>query len=369
MDNRKIPSLQLLILLFITEKATAFLFAPAAVARAAGQDAWLSELLFCMPAGLLVAAVCVFLARHFPEEPLPFYLPRLVGKLPGKLLAAAYAVVFTHLTAVIISETAQFIHTAFFNLTPLLFLEIIAAGAALYGTCLGIEVIARQAELVFVLFLFSMLLLIALVIPDFKISNFLPVAENGILPIIKGAPVCCAWRGEIFLILMLYPYLENRQEDMKLAISAVVFSTFVSIVFIVITLGVFGGPFTAQQTFPILELARYIQLAVIIERLEILIVIIWVAGAIVKLAVFYHAACISAASVIGHQKSSRFFIIPAGIATAIIAEVLYPSHFKLTSFLNQAWPPYALVTELLLPLGLLIIACWQKRRRAKNDSG
>ena len=158
-DWERISSVQLFLLLVITEAATAFLYAPSSVIQMVGRDSWLTPLIATI-SGLVVALVCIALAKKFPQQVFAEYLHQILGKIPGKLLAGIYTAVFIHLTSVILNQSSSFVHVAFLRETPLVALEILIGLASLYGAYLGIEVIARQNELVWPVWVLSILIII-----------------------------------------------------------------------------------------------------------------------------------------------------------------------------------------------------------------
>ncbi len=236
-DKSRISSVQLMLLLFMTEVGTIFVILPAIVAQEAGPDGWLSILA--------------------PAQTLTEYLPRLAGRLPGKILAAAYAAFFIHIASLVLNEGARFIHVAFFRETPLVPIDLLLAAVAAYGVYLGIEVIARQNELVLPLFIFLSLLLVAFVIKDFHAVNLLPVLENGLGPVLKGSMAVAGWRGQVVMILMLFPYLNQKKEALQSAAGMVIMAAVMGSVLYITTIGVFGAPilrrlaFSARQWSPV----------------------------------------------------------------------------------------------------------------------
>ena len=210
LDKGRISSVQLLLLLYISEISTVFIILPAEIMRIAGPDGWLSVLLFDSIYGLAVVLVAVALAKRFPQQILTEYLPRVLGRVPGKLLALIYTGVFINLTSVIISENNLYITSVLMRETPHLVIDLIIIVVAMYGVFLGIEVIARQNEIVFLVYITSVIVLFALVVKDVNFNNFRPVLADGVGPVFKGSLIPAAYRGEVFILLMLYPYLNQN---------------------------------------------------------------------------------------------------------------------------------------------------------------
>jgi spore germination protein KB len=359
-EHGRISSVQLFLLLYITEISTTFLIIPGVLAKEAGTDSWLVSLVPVTVYGLAVALVCVSLAGRFPNQVFTEYLPRVAGRWPGKILAAAYIFFFVHVAAVILSQGANYIHTAFLRETPLLAIELLLLSVAVYGVYLGIEVIARQNTLVFALFMFSLLLLVTFVLEHFSFKNLLPVLENGMFPVLKASALIISWRGEVFFILMLYPYLNRKQEALRTASGVVVFSGISQSAITLVATGVFGAALLPNMVFSIHELVRYISIG-FLERMEVFIVVIWVAGLIVKLAIFIHAASTAAAHTLG-LKNYRWFIVPATLAALVLSETIFRTSLQQHEFFTGMGRYYASIFQLLLPGLLLFTAVIRKRR-------
>ncbi len=260
LDNGRISSVQLLFFFIVFEASTAILYTPARVAALAGPDSWLAVSLGDVWYGLLIVLVAVALGKRFPAQAFPEYLPEILGKVTGKLLAAAYALGFTYLASVILSEGSTFIHIALLNMTPPVVLDMVLAAVAAYGAYLGIEVIARENGMVLPAWALMVVLLLFLAAKDMNFGNLKPVLENGLLPVLRAGAFHSAWRGEVFLLVMFYPYLNQKHEALKTCLvylgSVIILAGAVHAVIV----GVFGDPVTAHMIFPFVELARYISL-------------------------------------------------------------------------------------------------------------
>jgi len=361
LDNGRISSIQLSMLLFMTEAPTAILFPPSIIAEQAGPDAWISVLVPISLYGFIVALICIALARRYPKQVFTEYLPDIVGWLPGKLLALVYTLVFIHIASFILAECSLFIRTAFLRETPSLPVVMIILIAVVYGVFLGIEVIARHNELVFPLFILSMFLLIVLVANNIDLNNLRPVLAKGFIPVLSGSYQTAIFRGEIFILLMLFPYLNQKTEAHKSVMTVMIMMMIFATTIIFVTIGVFGPLVTSQLTFPYYSLARYISLAKILEQMELYLVIFWMAGIIVKLAIFLHSACIAAASTFNF-RNYRMTIIPIAIISTVVCEALYSTNYlNFINFFKNIWPLYGLSFELIVPGIVLLVAIIRRK--------
>ena len=121
LDPGRISSVQLIFLFIINESATGFLFPLPIAAAVAGADAWLSGLLTSVY-GLLIAVVCLSLAKRFPSQVLQNIYRRFKVKF-GKLLAAVFSLVMLHACIISISQSSTYIHVVFKE-TPTFIIDI-----------------------------------------------------------------------------------------------------------------------------------------------------------------------------------------------------------------------------------------------------
>ena len=135
------------------------------------------------------------------------------------------------------------------------------------------------------------------------------------------------------------------------------------------TIGVFGDRYASHLVFPGHTLARYISAGGILERMELYLVMIWVAGVIIKLTVFLYLGCISAASTL-NIRDYRRVIIPVTLTVLIISEKVYnPSYLNLMHFLTRVWPGCAYAVELLIPAVVLGVAAIMKKGGRRSAAG
>ena len=360
LDNGRISSVQLLLLLFMMEVSTAAIYVPAKVAEVAGPDSWFSVSAVTFFYGLIVAGVALALAKRFPGQVFTEYLPEVIGTVPGKLLAAAYVMFFINVAFTTLNEISGFFHIAFMGNTPLAVFDIVEAIVGIYGAYLGIEVIARANGLFLPVWMLAGVLVLALVAKDINFTNLRPAFENGILPALKGGYFHSPWQGKVFILLMLFPYLSQKHEAFKAVLSQQVANSVFAGATMLVTLGVFGDLVTAHLIFPYDALDRYISLGGFIENLDILIVVVWASGALVKLALLCHSVGIAAASTLG-LKRYRLTLIPIAVATVILSRVTHGTYLQLITFIFGPWPIYAAIMELVIPTAILLIAVIRKK--------
>lgn len=360
LNEEKISSTQLMFLLVTLVTATGWLFVPAITAEAAGESGWISVLIPATVFGVAVVLVCVALGLRFPGRTVIEYSGDIAGKFGGKVVGLGYIFFFLHINGVIIREFGEFMVTAFMPDTPLLVFNGVMVLLAAYAVRCGLEVICRANQFVFPLAVLSLFVIIALVAGEMHLENLLPVMEEGLAPVLKGALAPASWRGEVVVLLMFLPYLNFPQEAGKAGLLAVIFIGILLTLATAAVIAVFGEGMAAHLTFPTLYLARYVSVAGFIERVEAIVMVLWVAGIFVKISCFYQAAALAVAQWLG-LKDYRPLVLPLGVVQLVWSVTLFDNSRELVAFLAKTFPPYAYVFELGIPLLLLLIALIRKK--------
>ncbi|MFZ5967327.1 MAG: GerAB/ArcD/ProY family transporter [Bacillota bacterium] len=360
LDQGKLSAGQFSLLLFTLVGSTAMLFVPAVTAEAAGRDGWMSILFFATIFGLLVAWVCTSLGQHFPNENLIAYSPKVFGPVIGHLTILSYIFFFIWTNTIIVGEFADFIIAIFLPKTPRLVFALIIVWLAAYAVRNGLEVIGRLNQLLFPILLISYLGLVVLVVNEIKLANLAPVLENGIKPVIKGSLPPSAWRGEIVLMLMILPNLNQLVKGRKASIYAVIFLGIVLTLNTIATVGVFGTELSSHLTFPYFTLADYGQVGIVLERMEALVMLVWVAGLMIKIAVFYYCGVLAIAQWF-NLRDYKPLVTPVGIILVAWSSVIYENSRELVALISKTFPFYAFTFELLIPALLLVVAAVRKK--------
>ena len=364
LEKGRISSRQFILLLVTTVVATAILILPAIVAKNARQDGWISILVVATIHGAIVAIIIAALARRFPTQTLVEYSESILGRWLGKIAGFLMIIWFIYTNAIVVREFAEFMITAFMPETPLLVINGLILILAASTVRNGLETIARVNIYYISGALTALLIVNILLTKDMAPAAILPVLEQGWKPVILGGATPSAFRGELVLGAMMMPYINQRTAGRhaphwaNLLIALLLTSDFLSVLFIL-------GPLTAESSFPTLAIARYVSAANFLERFEVLVMLIWIAGVMVKIAIFYYAAVLGTAQLCG-LRDYRPLVFPAGIILLVLAIVSFDNFTELSGFIDNLWPVYALVFETVLPLTLLLVAVILGKREGQK---
>ncbi len=357
MVKKKISMSQTVYLMIILVLSTADIFIPSIVARQAGRDAWLSVMIATV-LSILLSFIWISLTSRFPNESLPEYLPKIFGQTFGGFIALSYIFFFITSIAVIGREFSALMATAFLPFTPIVVLITVIVALSVYAAFEDIEVIARTNEALFPLGMFLLVMVILLTAKDMDFSNLLPILENGLKPPLLGAITLVSYMGETFLILYIYPYICNKETFKRSFILSLVLleSTFL---LGTATVALFGIDLTANLMIPTLAMVQVINLANFIQRLDAVIMSIWVGGIFIKLSVYFYFSALSISTILKMRSYKPFLVPLAGIAIPV-SILAFEDITEVTVFLEKILPLYLLSWEVLLPSIILIAAVIKK---------
>ncbi|WP_418790729.1 GerAB/ArcD/ProY family transporter [Phosphitispora sp. TUW77] len=349
--NEKVSSTQMMFLMVTSIAVTGFLYAVSITSAIALQDAWMSAGLGATLIGLLIAFVCAGLGLYYPDNSIVEYAPELIGKIGGKVIGLLYILSFMHMSAIIVREFGDFLVTLFLPETPLVVFNLIIVLLAAYAIYNGMEVLCRINQLIFPFFIGAFIFVALFFYPEVRFYNFLPVLENGIKPVLFASLIPGMWRGEMAVILMFLPFMNQPRETLKTLIIADILIGLLLTLSAAVNIAVLG-PLLAKN------MVRFL------EQLQPLVFFMWIVGMTIKLAVFYLASVLGAAQWL-NIKDYRSVIFPLGIFILVYSFALFENSAEMVAFLAKPAIPYMYIFELIIPMALLAIAFIRKKRGHK----
>jgi len=339
---------------------TAFLFVAAVIAHLAKQDGWISLLLATF-AVLLTAWLVVNLSLRFPGKTI-FQFPEVIlGRWPGKVVAFLYIWWLIHLNSEILRQFGSFMVSAFLPETPIIVFELLIMVIAAYAVRNGLEVFTRVNEILLPIILGMVFIVNILLTPELDFKRLLPVyTDNGVVPIIKGSVMPAVWLGEIAVMAVLIPYLNKAKEAYRVAAVATLITGGILIFSYVNSMALYGPEVVAGWIFPSLNKVRMVNMANFLERLEAIIMFVWVAGGLVKISIFYWATVLGSAQWL-ELKDYKPLVLPVGVIVLALSIMAHDSILDLYTFLGTSALPFSIVFQAGIPLLLLVVAVFRGR--------
>lgn len=346
-------------LLFMVIAPTAMLFNPGLSASTAKQSAWLVPFIggiFAFPA-LLIA---VKLGLRFPRLTFTEYMPLIAGKFGGKILSALYTLFLVALNIIIVRETSELLTMTSLFETPMIVVNLFLVLICGYISQKGIEVIVRMNQFILPLFTLAYLLAFILPLPKADSGNLLPLLEEGITPVIRNIGIPALYYSETAVLLMLIPFINKPQETLKKGSYAVMATIFFMTFGSLSVLVMIGPEMTGKMIFPLWFVAKGIEYGNYIQRVETILLPLWLTGIMIKSSLFINITVLAATQTIS-RKHPKLIAVFIGLVVFGGATFAFPNTMVLLELLTTYWPPLAVLFQIMLPFLVLVLAVIRKK--------
>lgn len=360
--NYKIGGYMVAAMFTMLDSTTGILFVPLSVIMAAGHDGWIAPLL-TIPAGFYVVLVSVWLGSLYPGKTLIEYLPLILGKIAGKIIAWAYVLFLLYLFSTVVRECLALLYgTGIFRQTPYQVVALLLIITTTYTTVCGVEVISRSIWYFWLFMVASYILFLLGTIPFIKFDSLFPIGEAGFKTIMQSSLTPHAYRGELILLAFLFPYIKTRKEALWGGIAAnLIIAGFITFTTIA-AIGILGMKIASHSYYSAFFLADYIPAA----GLKIVLVTIWIAAFWGKITMgqFFISNGIAQATGLKDHRPLAWTI---GILLLVFSQVFYQNTTDMFQSVPRTFPGVALFFEYLIP-GVLLLIAWFKAKSGKKDS-
>ena len=353
MNDVKISGIQLSFLLI------GFTFGTSAVmnsALGALQDGWLAFIIG-WGAGFLLMGVYVSIYLLYPSKTLIDILTSCFGIILGKILGALYIWFFIHVGALVLRNFSQFITVALLVNTPLVFVVGIFTIVTAYAVRNGIEVMGRLAELIMPIIPIFVIYTVMFLLPQFDFENLSPFLEKGIRPVLEAAFLTSAFPfGQTVVFLMLFNQLNKGENIYK--------ATFISIAFVGLLLLtttlrdilVLGPEVLLRAVYPAFLSTKLIHFG----DLDPIVAINLMFGVLIKVGVYFYAGAVGIAQILDLDDYKPFVFPLIGI---LIPLAIWDAEsiFEFNRFVEEVFPYYSSVFQVIIPVIILAVALIKKK--------
>jgi spore germination protein KB len=361
LDQIKISPRQIIMITITFIVSTSILLLPGAEA---GKDAWLATMLGLIP-GLITVTSLAILAKKFPQKTVGQYVETILGKYLGKLIMATILLYLISLTALSLRDLGQFTSAVILPATPLYVIIFTATMVGIYGARRGLEPIVRVNEIFLPILLLSVFFIMVLSYPNMDKNNLLPILDNGIVPVIKASIEPADWLGESILLAMVIPFISQKDKIIKISLLGVLLAGLLLTVVALLTIAVYSDV-ASNLSYPFLNVVRLITIGRTIERLELLIVPIWILAVYIKTSFLLYITAEASSQWLnfGHYKAHT---IPLAAVIFMIANFAAVDVGQYRTIAVKIFPPVVVIFQTTLPVFLLLIALMRGSLTRKND--
>lgn len=316
----------------------------------AGDAAWLSALLAGVPVALLMLFSESSFRRAKADEGFAGLFVRALGRPLATVIIALFIAWLVFYTGFSLRLGAdRYVITAYPNSSPTVFVVILLALSAL-PVFDSFRNLARTAQVFFPILVVVLALLFAFAVADMKIECISPARCADWPSVLRAVPPI----SSIMSLSLYYGFVEGQVENKKGRLPwGIIWLILAQIVIFLIcfsTIGVFGATEVTRLSFPFFVMVRSIPLLNTLERLEPIVLALWVASDFIFISSLLFIINIALRHCLGYSaaetQSVRFFDLQNGrfLIWLILAAV-----FAVSRFIPDEAEPVSVLSEILVP--------------------
>ncbi len=352
-----------LMILFII--GTSIIYASGIKAK---QDMWIAIILSLL-AALPLAIMCARLHYLFPGKQLFDICELCFGRFIGKVITALYIWFIFHTGVSVILNLNIFITTVSLLNTPRIIPLTCILILCAWVVKEGIEVLGRWSSLFVVVSIVFVFTTILLLIPQMSVKNILPILNNGIAPVLKGALGTYAFPfTQIVLFTIAFSNFESKKSPYKIYIKSLLIGGIFILLISLTNIFVLGIDAASRVYYPSYSSSLRVDIGELIQRVEIIISGGFVIGAFAKGSVYLLSAC-KAIACLFDCKDYRFIVIPVALLMISFSSYTYSNIMEYFYWILELWTVYyALPFQIITPIIIWIFAEIKSRKLINNSN-
>lgn len=333
---------------------------PNTVVTKGGAASWLAPVAAIVPILLLVWVMAALTKNRQEGEGMTQIMYKCLGGGGGRVLALLFVLWFVVYGGFILRVGGERLLSTVYrqgNINVFMIVTILVAAIAAWGR---LSSLARSAE-VFAIFLIGIFLIVFFFsIPNISFSNLLPVSYldtgNILLATIPVVNVISPFVYYFFLA----GHVKKQEKTGKVMMHWLLGLLLFILLLLVTAIGTFGAELPKQLQNTFFAMVRNIKIFDIIERMESIVISIWVVTDFVYLAALMMMSAEILKTVFGTERR-QLFVPFCAIACFIVAKVIAPNDFSLTRVSETVVPTINLAIVCIVFPFLLLVGKLRKR--------
>lgn len=341
-------SRQLTMLLALHYWGSALLGLPSMMIGLSGKDAW-APILLGMLFQMLIIPLFVAIYSQMNGDTMGQYLVRTLGKTAGKTMLALYLFFVPFLIFILtLRSLGDFTSNDLFIETPPSAIYALILFALVYCLYKGFNAVCRSTEITFPIALVLLVMLLLSLIYGADWSNFLPVFEKGVHPVVEGTINFMAYpNSEVALSLFLVPLMKNKQAYQKALIHSTWITGITLVLLTALIIMVLGESLPPNMPYVSQFAAKTVTIGGFYERSETVVTVIWFIVIFYRLILTLYIAAHGCAELFG-LKQYTGLLIPLALASIPLAMNVWDNPSVIAE-LNEVWYLNVFFFNLLCP--------------------
>lgn len=319
------------------------------------QDVWIAIIIgFVMSLPMLIIYSKILLL--FPGKDLFDILIEVFGNIVGKIISMLFVWYAFHLGSLVIRNFSEFVNVVSFPETPQFILIAFLGLLCIWVSKAGIEVLGRWAAFVFPILMFILITTIIFSMPNAHFINLKPVLYNGVKPVLTSAFSIFTFPfAETVVFIMIFNTLKQNKKTSRVFFLGALIGCGIMILISVRNILVLGPQVASDYYFPSYIAVRTINIGDFLQRIEVVVAIVFVTGGFLKISVCLCAATRGAAKIL-NIKNYRHIVAPIGLLMMDLAIIIYENTMEMFDWAAKIYQYYAIPFQIILPIAILIAA-------------
>lgn len=352
-----ISSWQAVLLVLFACISTTILYVPGQAVTIVHQDVWIAVLLAMVTAAVFLYYPLADLGMHFPGKTIVEYSELILGRYVGKVYGFLITYYFFQVHCWTLREFGE-LSRVILPQTPIAVFMIFFSCITIFAVYYGVETIGRCAEFVFPLGVLALILILIAGLMSIDFSRIQPLMESGFLPLIKASISPLDWLTVGFVFGVISSFIKDERKLKKIGFMAIGIAGFLLASFSLINIVILGVPVLEVTNFPLLAVAQVSRFPGF-ERIELLVIGLWITWIFIRGAVFSFAAVLSIAQLFRFEDY-RFLIVVETVFAISYAVFQYES-FVEQFYLYSVGHLFYLLFQMILPFLLWLVFLFRSK--------
>lgn len=231
----------------------------------------------------------------------------------------------------------------------------------------GVEVIGRWTEFFLPIIVIVLFIGIILLIPQMQIENLQPILNNGYKPVIEGGLLTFFFPlSETIAFTMIFTSFGEKGSFKIVYLKGLIYGGSLILLLVLTEALVLGIKNTSIYYFPGYLTFSRLDIATVVESLEIISGATFILGGFIKISVLLLAVSRGIAKIFG-CNDYRCIVTPTALLIANVSYFFYDSTMNMFEWISDIWGYFAFPFQFVIPIMIWIIL-EIKRLRHKQTS-
>lgn len=353
LSNNKITARQTVIIFLVSTLSAAIRLFPSETAEISEEAAWLTPLVAVLPLSLIFF-VLDRIFRDSSYSNLGEFFEAALGKIIGKALLTVFLLWSLILFMLYIRYYADRLLSSIFTGTDIRFFLLIMMLLVFMAARGRVVVFARFAELAFIAFFSFMFIFFIMLIPSIKIENILPITYYDIIPVVKASYSVAGIWCYLPLLFFFGDDITNKNQIKDYKGKTAVLLAVTCILLILTVVGSIGPKVIQRMPLPFFNAVKIIAISQLFERMESVLLSIWVASDFVVISAFAYIIIGICKQLFGINQG-KYLSAPLALLGYSGSLYLAASRFELHLFSNKFGLPMNIITCIIIPFIVMVI--------------